>query len=250
MRTRRTAPPDQPAADPSSIRSPAPTGQNESAITVGFNTEFSTKSGAKRTLGKGYVRKRQRGNRAPARCNGGSHTSKLEVRTCCEFDAVGKKRQWCYAFLSPADGPKFIPPLASQQYSVAVVGRGVSFQITVLKVLAGHPEGCASLADLKLYVAVLTCSGADWSQRMKRLAARAPGLDIFSSRYVLREPGGWQITQQGRDFLASIEAPSAEPAVSPVASPPPVGFDSTQLPTNIIQLAGHKVQRRGRRAAA
>jgi hypothetical protein len=32
--------PDQPAADPSSIRSPAPTGRNESAITVRFNTEF------------------------------------------------------------------------------------------------------------------------------------------------------------------------------------------------------------------
>jgi hypothetical protein len=40
VRTRRTAAPDQPAADPSSIRSPAPTGRNESAITVGFNTEF------------------------------------------------------------------------------------------------------------------------------------------------------------------------------------------------------------------
>src|SRR3954454_20915963 len=40
VRTRRTAAPDQPAADPSSIRSPAPTGLNESAITVGFNIEF------------------------------------------------------------------------------------------------------------------------------------------------------------------------------------------------------------------
>ena len=126
----------------------------------------------------------------------------------------------------------------------------MSFQITVLKVLAGHPEGRASLADLKHYVAVLTCSGADWSQRMKRLAARVPKLDIFSSGYVLREPSGWQITQQGRDFLASIEAPSAEPAVSPVASPPPEGFHPTELSTNVIRLAGHKVQRRSRRAAA
>jgi hypothetical protein len=93
---------------------------------------------------------------------------------------------------------KFILPLASPPYSVAVAGRGVSFQITVLKVLAGHPEGRASLADLKHYVAVLTCSEADWSQRMKRLAARAPELDIFSSGCVLREPSGWQITQRGR----------------------------------------------------
>ena len=81
-------------------------------------------------------------------------------------------------FLNAADRPKLILPLASPLYSVGSGGRGVSFQITILKVLAGHPQGHASLADLKQYVAVLTCSGADWSQRMKRLAARAPELDI------------------------------------------------------------------------
>ena len=90
-------------------------------------------------------------------------------------------------------------------FSRGVAGRGVSFQITILKVLAGHPEGRVSLADLKQYVAVLTCSGADWSQRMKRLAARAPGLDIFSSGYVLREPSGWQITDEGREFLSGLK---------------------------------------------
>jgi hypothetical protein len=131
-----------------------------------------------------------------------------------------------------------------------VVGRGVSFQITVLKVLAGHPDGHASLADLKHYVAVLTCSGADWSQRMKRLAARAPQLDIFSRGYVLREPSGWQITEQGREFLTVIEAPSAEPAVSPVAFPPPVVSDPSDLPPNVVDLVGYKIQRRRRRAAA
>jgi hypothetical protein len=66
----------------------------------------------------------------------------------------------------------------------------VSFQITILKVLAGDPEGRASLAELKQYVAVLTRSGADWSERMKRLAARAPGLSIFSSGYVIRNADG------------------------------------------------------------
>ena len=126
----------------------------------------------------------------------------------------------------------------------------MSFQITVLKVLAGHPEGHASLADLKHYVAVLTCSGADWSQRMKRLAARAPELDIFSSGYVLREPGGWQITAKGRAFLISIEAPLAEPALIPVALPTPTVSESTDFPPNVVQLVGHKVQRRHRSAAA
>ena len=125
----------------------------------------------------------------------------------------------------------------------------MSFQITVLKVLAGHPQGRASLVDLKQYVAFLTCSGADWSQRMKQLAARAPSLDIFSTGYVLRDSSGWQITQQGRDFLASIETPSAEPITSPTASLPSVEPDLTEPSSNVIQLANYDHQRRRRRAA-
>jgi hypothetical protein len=124
----------------------------------------------------------------------------------------------------------------------------VSFQIAVLKVLAGHPEGHASLADLKHYLAVLTCSGADWSQRMKQLAARAPALDIFSSGYVVREPNGWQITTKGRDFLISIETPLAEPAHTPVALPTSVVSNPTDLSLNVVRLLGNKVQR-VRRAA-
>ena len=55
----------------------------------------------------------------------------------------------------------------------------MSFQITILKVLAGHPEGRASLADLKRAMAILISSGSDWTDRTKGLAARAPDLDIF-----------------------------------------------------------------------
>ena len=124
----------------------------------------------------------------------------------------------------------------------------MSFQIAALKVLAGHPEGHASLADLKHYLAVLTCSGADWSQRMKQLAARAPALDIFSSGYVVREPNGWQITTKGRDFLISIETPLAEPAHAPVALPTSVVSNPTDLSLNVARLLGHKDQR-VRRAA-
>ncbi len=43
---------------------------------------------------------------------------------------------------------------------------------------------------------------------MKRLSARAPDLDIFSSRYVLRDEAGWQLTEAGQAFLASIEMPA------------------------------------------
>ena len=123
----------------------------------------------------------------------------------------------------------------------------MSFQIAVLKVLAGHPEGYASLTDLKHYLAVLTCSGADRSQRLKRLAARAPELDIFSSGYVLREPNGWLITAKGRDFLVSIETPLADPALPHVVLQAPVVSGPSDLP-NVSRLAGHKVQRE-RRAA-
>jgi hypothetical protein len=83
----------------------------------------------------------------------------------------------------------------------------VSFQITVLKVLAGHPEGRASLAELTRYVSILISSGPDWTNRTKRLAARAPKLDIFADSFVLRDDRGWQITESGRQFLASLEAP-------------------------------------------
>jgi hypothetical protein len=96
----------------------------------------------------------------------------------------------------------------------------MSFQITVLKVLAGHPEGRASIADLTRYVSILISSGTDWTNRTKRLAARAPKLDIFVDAFVLRDDNGWQITEGGRQFLASLEAPlpiAAEPVQAPEA---------------------------------
>jgi hypothetical protein len=172
----------------------------------------------------------------------------LKVPFVANLALIGKNGS-VVLFLIGAGGPTFTLALASELYSVAVAGRGVNFQITVLKVLAGHPDGRASLTDLKHFVAVLTCSGAEWSRRMKRLAARAPDLDIFSSGYVLREPSGWQITEQGRDFLILIEAPFTEPAVTPVALSPPVITSPPDLPPNVVQMDGHKVQRRRRVAA-
>jgi len=83
----------------------------------------------------------------------------------------------------------------------------VSFQITILKVLAGHPEGRASRADLTRYVSILISSGTDWTNRTKRLAARAPEFDIFRDLLVLRDNNGWQITEGGRQFLASLDVP-------------------------------------------
>ena len=96
----------------------------------------------------------------------------------------------------------------------------MSFQITVLKVLAGHPEGRASIADLTRYVSILISSGTDWTNRTKRLAARAPKLDIFADSFVLRDVNGWHITEGGRQFLVWLEAPlpiAAEPVPAPEA---------------------------------
>jgi hypothetical protein len=123
----------------------------------------------------------------------------------------------------------------------------VSFQITVLKVLAAHPDGRASLADLKRYMAVLASSGPDWSQRMKRLAARAPGLDIFSDRLVIREQIGWRNTDAGRELLSSIEAPAEQLAPAEPLSPPAGPSVNMVLSSNVIPLSDH---RRRRSAAA
>jgi hypothetical protein len=84
----------------------------------------------------------------------------------------------------------------------------VSFQITVLKVLAGQPQGRASVVDLTRYVRVLMTSGPDWIERTNGLAARAPEqLDILRDGFVQRNENGWQITDLGRKFLASLERP-------------------------------------------
>src|ERR1700692_2375840 len=117
---------------------------------------------------------------------------------------------------------------------LCVSGRAVSFQITVLKVLAGHPEGRSSLADLTRAVAILISSGTDWTNRTKRLAARAPDLDIFSQSFVLRDNAGWQITDAGRAFLASVETPV--PMIANSEQVPKVVVTLTLLPASSAPL--------------
>jgi hypothetical protein len=118
----------------------------------------------------------------------------------------------------------------------------VSFQITVLKVLAGHPGGRASLADVRHALAILISSGPDWTDRTKRLAARAPCLDIFSQSLVLRDSEGWQITDAGRALLAKVEdpAPAAHSDQVPEAVTTPVSAPASS-PIRLVA-----VNRRGR----
>jgi hypothetical protein len=82
----------------------------------------------------------------------------------------------------------------------------VSLQIAILKVLVSHPEGRATISALNSDLCILNTSGSDWTDRLRRLAARAPGLDIFDQRLVLRDNSGWQITPEGRTFLNLLEA--------------------------------------------
>nr|WP_249145997.1 hypothetical protein [Bradyrhizobium diazoefficiens] len=70
----------------------------------------------------------------------------------------------------------------------------------------GQPDGRATLDIVKRHLAVFYSSGSEWSQRMKRLAERAPSsIDIFGQKLVTREPGEWCITEAGRAFLAGLE---------------------------------------------
>ncbi|WP_342710065.1 hypothetical protein AAFG13_37745 [Bradyrhizobium sp. B124] len=102
----------------------------------------------------------------------------------------------------------------------------MSFQLTVLKVLAGQPAGRASVADIRHAVEILMNSGRDWTDRMKRLAEHAPDLNIFSARFVFRDALGWEITEEGRQFLSALETAAAirrEPprsTIDPLSSEP------------------------------
>jgi len=125
----------------------------------------------------------------------------------------------------------------------------VSLQIAILKVLVSHPEGRATIAALNCDLCILNTSGSDWTDRLKRLAARAPGLDIFGQGLILRDSSGWQITPEGRSFLHWLESGAASanvPVVKP--SPPPpepptlllVGVPRRQSLTRQRRFAGSR----------
>lgn len=124
----------------------------------------------------------------------------------------------------------------------------MSLQFSILKVLAGQPGIRATVADLNRYITLL--SSPEWTARMKRLSARAPDLDIFSSRYVLRDDAGWQLTEAGHAFLAAVEMPA--PATPDQEITPPVVIvtvtaPARQSPTPPLRLVADN--RRGRRRA-
>jgi hypothetical protein len=126
----------------------------------------------------------------------------------------------------------------------------LSIQVAILKVLASHGNGRATLASLKRDIVVLTASGGDWGARLKRLAGRVSSIDIFGSGYVRRDHDGWEITAEGRDFLRTLEAVTQDnrPAEIelPVSLPPEA---AGRLPGELI-VVGHRFKSRRRSEAS
>lgn len=120
----------------------------------------------------------------------------------------------------------------------------MSLQVTILKVLASHDSGRATLASLNRDIAILSTSGPEWSARIKRLAARVAAIDIFGSGYVLRDAEGWQITEAGRKFLDALEAITQDnqpPVLIQRASDPP---EVSARPEGALIVIGHRFKSR------
>jgi hypothetical protein len=120
----------------------------------------------------------------------------------------------------------------------------VSIQVAILKVLASHGNGRATLASLKRDIVILTASGGDWSARLKRLAGRVPSIDIFGSRYVLRDDGGWEITAEGRDFLCTLEAVTQDNRTADIEQPASPVSEAAERPPGELIVVGHRFKNR------
>lgn len=130
----------------------------------------------------------------------------------------------------------------------------MSIQVAILKILASHGNGRATLASLKRDIVILTASGGDWSARLKRLAGRVPSIDIFGRGYVLCDREGWEITAEGREFLQALEAITQDNQqdkrlveVEPPALPAPQAVE--RLPGELI-VVGHRFKNRVRPGAS
>lgn len=120
----------------------------------------------------------------------------------------------------------------------------MSLQITILKVLASHNSGRATLASLNRDVAILSASGPEWNARIKRLAARVAAIDIFGSGYVLRDAEGWQITEAGRKFLDALEAVTQDNQAPVLVRRGPDVPEASVRPEGTLIVIGHRFKSR------
>jgi hypothetical protein len=126
----------------------------------------------------------------------------------------------------------------------------LSIQVAILKILASHGNGQATLVSLKRDIIVLTASGGDRSARLKRLAARVPAIDIFGSGYALRDDEGWEITAVGRDFLYTLEAVTQDNRAAVIAPQIPPDFKVAERPPGALIVVGHRFSNRPRRRSS
>lgn len=126
----------------------------------------------------------------------------------------------------------------------------MNFQVTVLKILVSYPDGFAQMADLKRDMAILATSGPDWSDRTKRMAARVPDLDIFSQGLVVRQEGGWRITDKGRAVLVTLEGRPDDPQLALEATTPPSMTPTGPMPPERGERGLRRRERLHRRRAA
>jgi len=126
---------------------------------------------------------------------------------------------------------------------IGAKGVAVSLQVAILRVLSGHPQGWATVDAVSSDLRILSGS-EDWNKRMKRLAAGAPDLDIFEQRLVVRDRGGWQLTDDGRAAFCSLEGLAASDLFS--GSPPlaDIAPTETRQPGNVVELERIRRQRR------
>ena len=123
----------------------------------------------------------------------------------------------------------------------------MSIQVAILKVLASHGNGRATLDSLRRDIAILTASGEDWGARLKRLAGRVPSIDIFGSGYVLRDRDGWEITAEGRDFLRALEAVTQDNRTAEIEQ---TALEAIERPPGKLIVVGHRFKNRHRQNAA
>ncbi|MBI5320810.1 aminoacyl-tRNA deacylase [Bradyrhizobium sp.] len=120
----------------------------------------------------------------------------------------------------------------------------MSIQIAILKILASHGSGRATLSSLNRDIAILTSSGGEWNARIRRLAARVPAIDIFGDGYVMRGDEGWEITAGGRDFLAMLEAVTQD-NLPQETEPEPDGAGAAEpLTRGDLIVVGHRFRNR------
>jgi hypothetical protein len=128
----------------------------------------------------------------------------------------------------------------------------VSLQMAILKVLSCHPGGCATIAALNADLAILNTSGRDWTDRMKRMAACVPALDLFGQQLVVRSNAGWQITDAGRTVLLTAEEQSRTipdtRSIDPAIPEPAAAVLPADRPRPAIEIVGRRLRRKQRRA--